>query len=762
MSLPMSNAQHPLSDPALLRSVIEQAPMGMLLLRSEDAVHPVFRILHANATMRTVLGLGPVDAAGTRITEASPGAFNGPVLRRLKRACEERTAQEVDWSAGDEFGQGSPGPHAHAVPMEDDVVLVMTPGPISVEHGNADVKKLEHRFRMLLESAPDAMVIADERGIIQLVNAQAERIFGYAKPEMLGQPVEMLMPQGARSKHEAHRAGYIGAPRPRMMGQGLELQGRRKDGSVFPVEIALSPLETDGGVLVSAAVRDISERKRIEDAKQHLVAIMRSSNDAIISMDTDARITSWNPGAEQVFGYPAAEMIGRHVADLIPEDRRGTEHELDRRVLSGQDHVEHYETVRKRKDGSLVAVSLTISPIRNERGVITGASKFAHDITERRKAQAELERLNRTLEQRIAERTADLQKSEKRYHDALDVLMEGVQIISTDHRYLYVNDALVQQSGYTRDELLGATMMERYPGIEKSPMFEALQECLQRREARVMENEFVFPDGSRRVFNLSIQPVAEGLFILSSDITERKKAEAEVAAQRTQLEEQNKELEQFAYIASHDLQEPLRMVTSYVQLLQRRYGDKLDADALEFIAYAVDGAERMKQLINDLLAFSRLGRPSLQDGVDLDVVLGMVLVNLDTAIKEASATVTSDPLPTLTAARTEMLQLFQNLIGNAVKFRRDGVPPVVVVTCRDEGDHWAFSVRDNGIGMDEQYSAKVFTPFKRLHDRSKYAGSGIGLAVAQKIVHRYGGRIRFNSVPGEGTTFHFTILKHMR
>ncbi|HRF81010.1 MAG TPA: ATP-binding protein, partial [Flavobacteriales bacterium] len=241
--------------------------------------------------------------------------------------------------------------------------------------------------------------------------------------------------------------------------------------------------------------------------------------------------------------------------------------------------------------------------------------------------------------------------------------------------------------------------------------------------------------------------------------TERKRWEQELEAHREQLKRQNIELEQFAYIASHDLQEPLRMVSSYVQLLERRYRDKLDSDANEFIAFAVDGTVRMKQLINDLLSYSLLGRPVTIEVVDMQLVLEQVRANLMAAITESGAVVTSTELPSLRACQSEMVQVMQNLIGNAMKFHQPHVPPQVDITYRLDDEYHLFSVTDNGIGIEEEYKEKVFIPFKRLHDRWTYTGSGIGLAVVQKIIHRYGGNVWFTSQPGKGTTFFFTIKR---
>jgi len=244
---------------------------------------------------------------------------------------------------------------------------------------------------------------------------------------------------------------------------------------------------------------------------------------------------------------------------------------------------------------------------------------------------------------------------------------------------------------------------------------------------------------------------------LEAEMVERKRAEEQLKRTLADLERSNKELEQFAYVASHDLQEPLRMVSSYTQLLARRYQDQLDQDAHEFIGYAVDGAERMRRLINDLLAYSRLGTRGKSFGkTDSRQVLEESLANLQTAIGETGATVTHDGLPTVIADESQLTQVFQNLVGNAIKFHGQA-PPAIHIGAERKHDEWVFSVRDNGIGIDPQYYERIFVIFQTLHPRDQYPGTGIGLALCKRIVERHGGRIWVESALGEGATFCFTI-----
>lgn len=246
---------------------------------------------------------------------------------------------------------------------------------------------------------------------------------------------------------------------------------------------------------------------------------------------------------------------------------------------------------------------------------------------------------------------------------------------------------------------------------------------------------------------------------LAREVEERKRIEGRLREALEGLEASNKDLEQFAYVASHDLQEPLRMVSSYVQLLGRRYKGKLDRDADEFIAFAVDGALRMQGLINDLLTYSRVSTRGKPFGpVDCNRVIGEATDNLRLSIRESGAIVTHDPLPTIRADSAQMAQLFQNLIGNALKFR-GGQPPRVHAAAEEKEEEWVFRVRDNGIGIEPRFFERIFLVFQRLHGGGEYPGTGIGLAVCKRIVERHGGRIWVESRPGEGSTFYFTIPK---
>lgn len=261
----------------------------------------------------------------------------------------------------------------------------------------------------------------------------------------------------------------------------------------------------------------------------------------------------------------------------------------------------------------------------------------------------------------------------------------------------------------------------------------------------------------KRLLKQSAEDFQQQAGKLSQELTQRQRAEAKLKQTVAKLEHSNAELQQFAYVASHDLQEPLRMVSSFTQLLARRYQGKLDKDADEFIAYAVDGASRMQRMINDLLTYSRVGtRGKELQPTDGEAVFEQAVANLQMAIEETGATVTHNSLPTVLADESQLVQLFQNLLGNAIKFHGQE-PPRVHISAEQKGKEWVFSVGDNGIGIDQQHLERVFIIFQRLHAQTEYPGTGIGLAICIKIVERHGGRIWVESEPGKGSIFYFTM-----
>lgn len=364
--------------------------------------------------------------------------------------------------------------------------------------------------------------------------------------------------------------------------------------------------------------------------------------------------------------------------------------------------------------------------------------ELVREITERKRAE---EMLNR---------------SEARLSAILESAADAIMTIDSAGKIQSWNAAAGDIFGYSKDEIRGTPAALLIPERFRSAHGKGMVRLASAGETKIMgevvELHGLRKDGSEFPSELSIsawEVGEEGYFTaIIRDISERKQKEDE-------LRRINEELQQFANVASHDLQEPLRMVTSYLQLLQKRYGAQLDQEADEFIDFAVSGAQRMKTLINDLLSYFHIGGKSF-DQTDMGVVLDKVLSTFKIPIKDNDAVVTCDPMPVIRADEGQIFQLFQNLIGNALKFRNDA-PPEIHIGVEHLDDNWKFSIHDNGIGIDPQYSERIFVIFERLHTNDKYEGTGIGLAICKRIVERHGGNIWVESKPGYGSVFNFTI-----
>jgi PAS domain S-box-containing protein len=355
-----------------------------------------------------------------------------------------------------------------------------------------------------------------------------------------------------------------------------------------------------------------------------------------------------------------------------------------------------------------------------------------------------------------------LRESEEKFRSFFELSADLGFIADIDGYFRVVNASFQRVLGYAEEEILGKPFLSFVHPDDRDKTTQIIAEKLQRGEPVLsFENRYRHKDGSIVWLEWTSQPLAaKGItFAIARDITERKRGEEGLQRALADLERSNKELEQFAYAASHDLQEPLRMVASYTQLLAERYQDRLDDKAKKYIDYAVDGAVRMQRLINDLLTYSRIGtRGRPLEPTDSHSALGEAIKNLAVAIEENRAIITHDDLPAVRADASQLVQVFQNLISNSIKFRGKDIPRIHV-SAKDQGRDWVFSIRDNGVGIDPQYADKVFLIFQRLHTREEYPGTGIGLAVCNRIVERHGGKIWFESEPGKGSTFFFAIPK---
>jgi PAS domain S-box-containing protein len=491
----------------------------------------------------------------------------------------------------------------------------------------ATLKAHENKLNVVVDHAVDGLISIDEQGCIEHFNPASSRIFGYQPAEVLGRNIVMLMSEPGHTGCGGDLLRHLSVDHaPATSMTGCEVRARRKDGSTFPMELALSAFRPKEGRHVPGILRDISVRKQVEERRALLAAIVASSEDAIVSQTLEGVITSWNASAERLLGYSAEEAVGKPVTLIIPLEKLEEERDILEQLSRGKE-IHSLETIRLKKNGQSISVSLTVSPVRNSMGIFVGASKIMRDISARKKAEADL------------------------LHHA--------------------------------------------------------------------------------------------------------KA----------LERSNQELDDFAHIASHDLKEPLRGLFNNSTFLFEDYHDKLDAAGVKRLDRLRYLSQRMEQLVNDLLYFSRLGRQELAvQPTDLNAVIHEIASLMETTLSEQNATISMpNALPKIICDKTGITEIFRNLITNSVKYN-DAPVKIVEIGYRDEMEAGSgiekqvFYVKDNGIGIDEQFHEDIFRIFKRLNEEDdNRKGTGVGLTFVRKIVDRHGGRIWVESAPGKGTTFYFTI-----
>ena len=740
------------------RGLLEAAPDAMVVVNQDGG------IVLLNLQAEKEFGYHRDELLGQKVTNLIPEGFAERLVADDLRFTEGETAQEI--GGGIELTgrrkDGSEFPiEIMLSPLESAEGTLVTAAirDISVRKAAEKVlAQMEGRYRGLLEAAPDAMVVVNQDGGIVLLNLQAEKEFGYHRDELLGQKVTNLIPEGFAERLVADDLRFEEGALAQEIGGGIELTGRRKDGSEFPIEIMLSPLESAEGTLVTAAIRDISVRKAAEKVLAQMEGryrgLLEAAPDAMVVVNQDGGIVLLNLQAEKEFGYHRDELLGQKVTNIIPEgfaerliadDLRSEEDALAQQIDSG------IELTGRRKDGSEFPIEIMLSPLESAEGTLVTAA--IRDISVRKAAEKVLAQM------------------EGRYRGLLEAAPDAMVVVNQDGGIVLLNLQAEKEFGYRRDELLGQKVTNIIPeGFAERLIADGLrsaEDALAQQIGTGIELIARRKDGSEFPIELMLSPLesAEGTLVTAAirDITTRKKAEAQLLQKVEELNRSNVELGQFAYIASHDLQEPLRMVASYTQLLSRRYKGKLDSDADEFIAFAVDGATRMQRLIQDLLAYSRVGTKGkeLRD-TSSEETLGQAIINLRGAIQDSGALVTHDPLPPVMADERQLIQLFQNLVGNAIKYQNPGVPKVHISAAKNGGKQWIFSVQDNGLGIDSQYFDRIFGMFQRLHKREEFAGTGIGLAICKKIVERHGGNISVESQPGEGSTFRFDLTASER
>ncbi|WP_166436998.1 PAS domain-containing sensor histidine kinase [Niastella caeni] len=639
----------------------------------------------------------------------------------------------------------------------------------------ADIKEIEFRYQQLIQGLPVAVYTCDANGYILTYNQAAAELWG-REPE-IGKDAwcgswKTYTTEGAPLPPDQ-------CPMAIALKEGKEVYDReiiveRPDGIKRTIMPHPKPFFNAAGKVIGAVnmLVDITDRKNIEERNGHFAAIIQSSDDAIISKTLDGVITSWNNSAERIFGYTAQEMIGAQITRIIPSDRLDEETSILKRLEKGE-RIDHFETKRVTKDGRLLDISLSISPVKNSKGIVIGASKIARDITAQKKA-----------EQRLRESEERIRESEERLRLAVEIselgtwdldLTTGLTTTSPEHRKIL---------GYSKkDQWSRMLFMEMLHPADRPWVEKAFQTALitgnisyEARIIRKNNSERWIRVNGTTMYDKKHVPVRMLGTVL--DITEQKKAKeelekmvlartSELQTSNAELEKSNHELEQFAYIASHDLQEPLRKIQTFADLVKEHLHDSEITE--KYFNKIYSSAKRMSKLINDVLNYSRLTKTGEQFvNTDLNKVLKEVLSDFELLIEQKQAVVTHTDLPTIKGMPLQLHQLFSNLISNSLKFSES--KPEISITAQilspEEVQDYAhlkmdtayvqLVFKDNGIGFEQQYAEQIFIIFQRLNNMRSYSGTGIGLALCKKIVDHHDGNITAKSEPGQGATF--TIL----
>lgn len=614
---------------ARLSAVTDTARVGLVVVDEEH------RYQYANRAYSEILHLPPGDLVGQRIADVLAPVYEQQIRPRLERAFGgERLAYELRVPpAADEASE-----RFYSVSYEPSVVRARKFVAVVIVDVTA-FKITEDRLRKALQEADDLRTALNEHAIVAMTDPQGRitevndkfcEISKYSREELIGQD-HRIINSGAHPKAFFHNLW-------KTIGQGLVWQGdiknKAKDGSFYWVATTIVPLLNSAGKPRQyVAIRaDITARKVAEEARARLSGIVRSSSDAIIGKSPEGVITSWNSGAEKVFGYTEEEAMGKSMLMLFPPERVHEEADILVRIARDET-VPHFDTQRVRKNGRLIDVSVTISPVHDSEGRVIGASKIARDITERRMAEEAIRKLNAQLEERVVERTA-------------------------------------------------------------------------------------------------------------------------------QLEAANKELEAFSYSVSHDLRSPLRAMDGFSQALLEDYGPQLPEEAQQYAQTIRAGAQKMGALIDDLLAFSRLSRSALTvRSVKMNRLVNEVLEELEFQRRGKAVEIRCAELPDCEGDPALLKQVWVNLLSNAFKYTQNSAAPLVEIDSMEEGAETIYFVKDNGTGFDMRYAGKLFGVFQRLHRAEEYEGTGVGLAIVQRVIHRHGGRVWANAAVGQGATFSFTLAK---
>lgn len=611
-----------------------------------------------------------------------------------------------------------------------------------------------NEFKHFFNNSNDLCLIANMGGYFETINPNLEKVLGFSEKELTTKPfINFVHPDDiAATLHEFERQ-QSGAVVMNFTHRFL-----KKDGSYVWIDWNSIPNSATGKIY--AIGRDITDRKNAEEQLKEYKYFFDNSNDLCLIANEEGYFETITPKVEEVLGYSNAEISQIPFIELVyPDDVPSTLLNYDK-LKSGATVINFANRYRK-KDGSYVWFEWNTSPNSVTRKLYC----IARNITERKMLEDKLKQFNRELEQKVKERTLELSYSERRFRALIENSSDAISLVDASGKVIYQSPAAETITGLTmEDRNAESNFANIHPGdIEKA--HKLYDELVQAPGIDIpvlfrvihKKGHYVWIEGTAT--NLIHDESVGALVINFHDVTHRIEAEENLKKYAEELKSSNTELERFAYIASHDLQEPLRMVNSFMSLLEERMEGQLDETNKQYLHFAVDGANRMKALIQDLLLYSRIGvNQENFTNSDLNEIMQYTIRLMEEDIKKNQATITVSHLPVISVNKTLISQLFVNLVSNALKYHGDK-DPKIEVGCAESPAHWTFYVKDNGIGIDFKFFDKIFIIFQRLHNKSEYSGTGIGLAICKKIVDIHKGKIWVESETGKGSSFYFSIPK---
>jgi PAS domain S-box-containing protein len=665
-----------------------------------------------------------------------------------------------------------------------------------------DLSRRKEHLRLILEGSLDAVVAMDGEGLITTWNAQAERMFGWPASEIVGKPlVDILIPPRFRQAHQRGMAHLRATGEGPILGKRIDTFALRRDGTEFPIELAVTPLRNGIESSFSAFIRDLTERRRGEAVSELLAAVVRSSPDPVMTKSLDGTITSWNEAAERTFGYAAAEMLGRSITTLIPEHLLEAERAILEKVSRGE-RLDPFETLRRRKDGALIDVSVTISPLRDHEGRIVGASKILRDITDRKRAEERARFLTQAAE--VLASSLDYEGTLARVADfaARSPLSDWCTVFVKEHGTIRrvavahrdpnkLEWARAYERRFPFDIQLHRPILEVVEtgrpwmapditddflraSVPDEPRFLAIKEAGIRSAmvvpltagGRVIGALSLVSAESRRTYTAVDLSLAEALAERAAIAFENARLyrasrdlnatlEERIQQRTAELTAAVQELEAFSYTVAHDLRAPLRAMAGLSRVLSEDHIGKTDAAGQDYARRILDAGRRMDDMVQDLLDYSRLARQEITlEEVDLDGLIREILGAMSGELQERGADVKIDgALPWVVAHRAALTQAVTNLVQNASKFVLPGRPPRVRISAAGNAGWIVLSIKDDGIGIAPEHHERIFGVFQRLHGEAKYPGTGIGLAIVRKAMERMGGRAGVESDLGKGSRF---------